>query len=131
MIILCVSGENKGKLAVHPLLGEKILYHKCVGGNTLIFKNILLLILALNIGSKYLGIGLNFSIVEGLVENSSPIKLVLQTPVSLPFSHTLMNLSQRVISSGKLSHHRSLKHQRSFASVGFSVSPDICSPKTN
>lgn len=34
LIILCVSGENKGKLAVHPLLGEKILYHKCVGGNT-------------------------------------------------------------------------------------------------
>lgn len=51
VIILCVSGENKGKL------GEKILlYHKW-GGNTLIFKDILLLILALNIGSKYLGIG--------------------------------------------------------------------------
>lgn len=115
MIILCVSGENKGKL------GEKILlYHKCVGGNTLIFKDILLLILALNIGSKYLGIGLNFSIAEGLVENSSRIKLVLQTPVSLPFSRTLMNLSQRLISSGKpLSHHLSSEAPKKFCISGF------------
>lgn len=115
MIILCVSGENTGKL------GEKtLLYHKCVGGNTLIFKDILLLILALNIGSKYLGIGLNFSIVEGLVENSSRIKLVLQTPVSLPFSRTLMNLSQRLISSGKpLSHHLSSEAPKKFCISGF------------
>lgn len=122
MIILCVSGENKGKLTVHSLLGEKILlYHKCVGGkHTLIFKDILLLILALNIGSKYLAIGLNFSIVEGLAENSSPIKLVLQTPVSLPFSHTLMNLSQSVISSGKpLSHHLSFEAPKKFCISGF------------
>lgn len=89
MIILCVSGEKKGKLTIHPLLGEKIL----LGGGTLIFKDILFLILALNIGSKYLAIGLSFSIVEGLVENSSPIKLVLSDS---SFSSLFSNIDEFV-----------------------------------